>query len=114
MTDTVGSPAPARPRWLRPLLILYTIAAGLLLIPAGLMALMSPMLSDSGVNFYVWALIAGFALAPILLLASVATAWIGYGTKQDWAAIASMCVPLVWLVYIVLGFVGLSETPPHQ
>lgn len=114
MTDVGARTVVARPRWLRPLLILYTIAAVLLFVPASVMALMSPMLSDSGINFFVWALILGVGLAPGVLLASLLAAWIAYAMTRYRITAVALCVPLAWLVFVVLAFVGVDQYPPHQ
>jgi hypothetical protein len=114
MTDADGKAGLARPRWLFPLLIVYTIAGVLLLAPASLMALMSPMLSDSGINFFVWALILGLALAPVVLLASLVTAWLSYAMTRYRITALAMCVPLVWLALTALAFVAVDYWPLHQ
>ena len=94
---------PPRPRWLLIALIVYTIVALALLLPAGLVAMYSPMLSDSGLNASVWALIIGFAVVPVVLVISPIVAWIGYALRWRWLAIVMICAPLVWLLYIVVA-----------
>jgi hypothetical protein len=112
MTVAGSKAAVTLPRWLLPTLIVYTIAGGLLLGPAALMAMMSPMLSDSGINFYVGAAILGVSLAPMVLLASLVAAWVCYSMGRYRISVIAMCVPIVWLAFIALCFIGLDAFPP--
>ena len=110
----IDAPAPAaRPRGLRALAIVFTIVCAMLLIPAALMAITSPMLTDSGVSAGVWALILGALFGPLVLLLSPIVAWTGYGTRHYRLARFAMCVPVIWLAYMVAAFGLLSLTPPH-
>ena len=106
-------PRPAGPRWLRPVLILFTILCLLMLVPTALMAVTAPMLSDSGVNAAVWMLMLGGVLGPIVFLLSPITAWVGYGTARYRLAWMAMGVPLIWLAYMIAGFGLMSLAPPH-
>ncbi len=110
MTD----PVKARPRWLLTVMIVYTIAGVLLLLPAGIVAITSPMLSDSGANAAVVALIIGGMSAPVLLLLSLIVAWSGYGTARYRLAIASLCTPFLWILYMAAAFGLVGLFPPHQ
>ncbi len=94
-------------------MVLYTIAGVLLLLPAGIVAMTAPMLSDSGVNAAVMALIIGGMLAPVLLLLSLIVAWIGYGTARYRLAIASLCTPLLWILYMAAAFELVGMFPLH-
>ena len=103
----------SRPRWLLPLLIVFTILCGLLLVPTALMAVTAPMLSDSGVNAGVWALMLGGLAGPIVFLLSPIAAWVGYGTARYRLACSAMAVPLIWFAYMAAAF-GLADlNPPH-
>lgn len=104
-TPTKGTTI-VRPRWLLPVLILYSAIAVTLLGPAALMAMMSPMMSDSGLNIVVWAMILGALLAPLVLLASLITAWVGFAKARLRLAIGAMCAPLVWLAYMIVVFLA--------
>ena len=96
------APVPP-PRWLLVVLIVYTIACMAALFPAGMMALFSPMLSDAGLNTSVWASIIGFMVAPLIVIASPIIGWIGYAARTTSVAIAGMCLPVAWLVYMVVA-----------
>ena len=107
MTDA----APPRPRWLLATMVGYTVAGVLLLFPSGVMALMSPMVADAGINAGVWALIIGFALAPLLLVASVIVGWIGYGMRKPALAVASTATPALWLIYMMVANMVMEAAP---
>jgi hypothetical protein len=104
---------PARPRWLRLALILFTIVCLLMLVPTALMAMTAPMMSDAGVNAAVWLLMLGGVLGPIVFLVSPITAWVGYGTARYRLAWMAMGGPLIWLAYMIAGF-GLLNLPPPR
>jgi hypothetical protein len=104
---------PAKPRGLRPVLILFTIVCLVMLVPTALMAVTAPLLSDSGVNAAVWALMLGGMLGPIVFLVSPITAWVGYGTTRYRLAWMAMGGPLVWLLYMIAGFGLMNLAPPH-
>jgi len=104
---------PPRPRGLRVLLIVFTLLWLLLIVPVCLMAVTSPMLTDAGVNAGVWALMAGGALGPIVFLASLIAAWVGFGTRRYRLAKVAMCGPLAWLVYLIAAFQLIKLTPLH-
>jgi membrane protease YdiL (CAAX protease family) len=111
MIDT--QPRPAKPRWLRLVLIFFTIVCLLMLVPTALMAITAPMLSDSGINAAVWALMLGGVLGPIVFLVSPITAWVSYGIARYRLAWMAMGGPLIWLVYMIVGFGLLNFAPPH-
>jgi hypothetical protein len=114
MTAVAGKAGRTRPGWLLPTLIVYTIAGVLALVPASLMAMMSPMLSDSGINFFVWVLILGVALSPAVLLASLVAAWLCYAMTRYGITIVAMAVPFAWLAFVTLAFAAVDQYPPHQ
>jgi hypothetical protein len=104
MADGLPQGDAARPpRGLKPTMIVLTILYVLALAPAGLLAMVSPMMADEG-----WTLSAGIAMAaaislPIILLMSPLAAWIAYNSRQKWrTAWVAILAPLAWAV--VLGF----------
>ena len=108
-----AGPQPPRPRWLRAILLLFTIVCLLMLVPTALMAVTAPMLSDAGVNASIRILMLGGLLGPIVFVMSPLTAWVGYRTGRYRLAWRAMIAPLVWLAYMIAGFWLDSLTPPH-
>lgn len=84
------------------MLIAFTAMYVCLLPPASVMALMSPMMSDSGLHAGVWTLMAGCVLAPVALIASLVAAWIGFCRARYRLAVWALVAPLIFAAAIVV------------
>jgi hypothetical protein len=87
MSKAVTAPRPAR---LGLALVLETLVSGafLLLIVGPLM--MSPMIFDSGETDARWMFFTALWVAPLIVLAGIAGAWIAYGVRVYWLSIAGL------------------------
>jgi hypothetical protein len=90
-----------RKRGHRKAMIRATILYGLALLPTGMMALMSPLASDAGVNTKVWTFMIAMATWPLGFILAIVLGWLFFGLRWSrgiWFAIA---LPWLWLVPIV-------------
>jgi len=111
MNEASSTANTTRPRWALPALIAFTLVCVCLLVPAAGMALMSPMITDSGVNAAIYLLIASFVLAPVVVCVSPLVAWIGFWRARlrlvIWAMLALPIFVLVLAVQLLLwGAIG--------
>lgn len=88
-------------------IILYSLFS-LGLIPALMMAMISPMFFDapgSEEQAFTWVLFWGVLSLPVLIILSIPVSLILAGRKKYRTSLWVSLVPLVSLVWIVLGFV---------
>jgi hypothetical protein len=62
----------------RPLLVIVTVADALLLMASAFPLRMSPKIFDSGEDVTTWSIFILLWLMPIVLIAGIVLAWIGY------------------------------------
>ena len=97
--------APRRSRALMWVLIAGTVLALLAMLPALMMAMMSPMASDSGVTAGVWAFIIVCMTFPLALVIGPLGGWIAWGLRHERIGWWLILAPLAWPVAIVLVMV---------
>ena len=106
-TDTEKTPPPPG---LRFALILLTIVYVLALAPAGLMAMVSPMMADGGVTPMVVVAMVATMTFPIALLMSPLAAWIAYSSGRKYRiAWGAILAPLIWLIPLGAYFSTLTK-----
>jgi hypothetical protein len=86
------------------ILIAATVLFGLLLPPAGLAIMMSPMAFDSGVNAFAVALVATLLTYPLAMLVSIPSSWIAYRRGAYRAAVLLSLLPATNVLAMVAMF----------
>lgn len=94
----------ARPQRSKPLfwaLIVGTVLYLLALLPAAMLAMMSPMASDSGLTTSVWLFIVAAMSLPIALIACPLLGWIAYALGWSRAGWTLLFLPFLWPVVLL-------------
>jgi hypothetical protein len=87
MSNAAATPRPAR---LGLALILETLLSGAFLMLIVLPLMMSPMMFDSGERDASWAFFTALWAAPVVVLAGIAGAWIGYAVRAYRLSVAGL------------------------
>jgi ABC-type polysaccharide/polyol phosphate export permease len=82
-------------------MIVGTVLYGIALPFLVMMAMMSPMASDAGVNTKVWTFMIAIATWPIAFVLAIALGWLFYGIRRRRAMWFALIFPWLWLVPIV-------------
>jgi hypothetical protein len=86
------------------ILIAATVLFSLLLLPAGLAIMMSPMAFDAGVGAFAVALVAILLSYPLATLVSIPSSWIAYRRGAYRAAILLGLLPAAIILAMVAMF----------
>ena len=98
-------------RW-RGVLFALVCVFWLLMVPvACYLAMMSPFLSDAGVNAAVWMLILNFVTWPLACLLAPIAGLIAYKKGHRRAAWIIVALPLLWIAVAVGGFAAMDAAP---
>jgi hypothetical protein len=102
----------ARPKWAKIFMIVMTIIWLLVLVPAGLFAMMFPFAFDQGTSPQAWTVAIGLVGGPFAIIGSLLLAWLLFAARFIKAAAVVMFLPLVYFVVflIVSGWAG-PDTP---
>lgn len=92
MTD---APRPIRS------MIVATVFYGVALPFVGVMAMMSPMASDAGVNAKVWTFIIAMMTWPLAFIAAILLGWLFTWLRRTHAVWTVLAMPWLWLVPLV-------------
>lgn len=92
---------PPRKRSERIALIVGTILYGAAMPFLLMMAIMSPMASDAGVNAHVWTFIIAVATWPIAFLLAVIGGWLFFWWRVPRAPWFALAFPWLWLGPII-------------
>jgi hypothetical protein len=94
----------AKPQRSKPLfwgLIAATVMYLVALLPAAMLAMMSPMAGDSGLSTSVWIFIVGAMSLPIALVLCPLLGWIAYALGWNRAGWTLILLPLLWPVMLL-------------
>jgi hypothetical protein len=91
-------------RFSRAILVLTTLAFGLLMIPMGMASIMSPMAFDSGENLTTWVLVGSVCSYVPLALISIPASWALFRLCRYGSTIVVSLLPLVDLFIIAVTF----------
>ena len=92
---------------MRSLLIIATAIAVLLLMGGTFVLRMSPEIFDSGYNTTTWLVFSFVWLMPILLVAGIVTAWIGFARNARPTVVAGLLLATVPLL-IAAGIIAMA------
>lgn len=92
MTD---APRPIRS------MIVATVLYGVALPFVGVMAMMSPMASDAGVNAKVWTFIIAMMTWPLAFIAAILLGWLFTWLRRTRVVWTVLAMPWLWLVPLV-------------
>lgn len=101
----------SKPKTNMTLLIVINILFGLVLIPACVMVMFSPMLFDapgSQDSWLTWFLLFGFLSFPVLIVISIIATWVFYAAHHYKIAFWVSLLPLVSVGWIVLALILLQ------
>lgn len=98
------SPKRRKQRFTLIVLIIFTVIYLLLLVPAGLLAMMFPFAFDSGATTEAYTVAILLLTFPIALILAPIIAWILYKFKQYIAALVFILLPLVYFLLAVFVF----------
>ena len=95
-------PTPVSPRKRRTkiYLIVMTVLYLLSLAPAALAVMMTPFAFDQGSTPEAWALVTKILVYPLVVIVTIAGAWIFYKLSLFWVAIAWSLLPIVNILLI--------------
>lgn len=83
------------------MLIAATVLYVLALPGVAILAMLSPMASDAGVNTKVWTFIVAMMSWPLGFLLAIALGWLFFALRWTRATIFALLLPWFWLVPIV-------------
>jgi len=82
-------------------MIIATIIYGTALPFFGVMALLSPMASDAGVNTKVWTFMIAIATWPIGIVLAVVLGWVFFALRRRGAMWIALLLPWLWFGPII-------------
>jgi hypothetical protein len=89
---------------MKTLVIVANVLASLALLPALYMAMFSPMLFDSGATQRTWMLFWTVLAIPASLLVTQIVSWVLFAKGSYALALGVSCVPLIFVVLLVVLF----------
>lgn len=89
---------------MKSLVIIVNIVASLALLPALYMALMSPMMFDSGATTRTWTLFGTVLAIPASIVVTQIVSWVLFYKGLYLWALGTSCVPLLFVALLVTLF----------
>ena len=99
---SLSTPGSPRKRRTKIYLIVMTVLYLLSLAPAALAVMMTPFAFDQGSTPEAWALVTKILVYPLVVIVTIAGAWIFYKLSLFWVAIAWSLLPIVNILLLFI------------